>query len=70
MSGCYGNSFEDKYWENRLMNYLDQYEIEECPKCHEIDCEWCPDCKNHSCECECMEEENDQEIEKREVSSS
>ena len=53
MSGCYGNSQEDRHFENKLMEYLDQFDIDICPKCAQESCEWCADCNNHNCECEC-----------------
>lgn len=33
MAGCYGDDPEDKYFENRLMDHLDQYD--------KIYCDWC-----------------------------
>jgi len=47
MSGCYGNSPEDRYWEKRLLDYLDQ----PCGLCGEEDCECCADCEKQACVC-------------------
>lgn len=47
MSGCYGNDPEDRYWSNRLDDYLDSI----CPD------DGCPDCLEIQDECECEEEE-------------
>lgn len=32
MAGCYGNSFEDRYWESRLFDYLDEEEDDDDEK--------------------------------------
>jgi len=57
MSGCYGGSREDRYFEDKLLKYLD--DNDECPECGEIDCDKvCYDCYAHECECEEDEDEN------------
>lgn len=51
MSGCYGNSPEDKYFENKMLNELsDEYQCANCGGYfemggYEVDGElWCDDC--------------------------
>lgn len=47
MAGCYGNSAEDRYFENKLMDYLDDTEPY-CTNCgtqtEELENELCEDC--------------------------
>ena len=45
MSGIYGNSKEDKYYEAMLHIYLDEHEV--CNQCEEYE---------DDCKCECRDE--------------
>ena len=47
MSGCFGSSSEDRYFENKMLNSLGDDEIEYCGICGEdestCDCSYCED---------------------------
>ena len=56
MSGCYGNSREDRYFEGQLNRYLDSLDFGPCEECGEhaehqcktCNKELCPDCASYA----------------------